>query len=141
MRLQHLIALLGSSPAAGLIVRAQPASVGLAVAAAPRCSACRCTEPENGDGDGGDLGDELNRLLDTPLLDPLQSAENEPKLLRDFKELFVRDREMAEAIYAGLVFAVLLFFSQKGVSLYKHCVFMPDNTCPWNAGSIDPLGF
>ena len=43
---------------------------------------------------------------------------------------------------AGLVFAVLLFFSQKGVSLYKHCVFMPDNTCPWNAGSgVDPLGF
>ena len=93
LRLRHLIALLGSSPAAGLTLRAQPPSIGLAVAAAPRCSACRCAEPENGDGDGGDLGDELNRLLDTPLLDPLQSTENEPKLLRDFKKPGDKDRE------------------------------------------------
>jgi len=38
---------------------------------------------------------------------------------------------------------VLLFFSQRGVSLYKHCVFQPDALCPWGdfpaTGGVDPL--
>lgn len=120
-------------------------SVGIAVAAAPprRCPAPACAEPDSGDGDGSgsDLGSELNRLLDTPLLDPSQESDNEPRLLRDFKTLFNRDRELAEALYAGGVFAVLLFFSQQGVRVYKHCIFMPDDMCPWDAGGgVDPLG-
>ena len=40
---------------------------------------------------------------------------------------------------------VLLFFSQRGVSLYAHCYFAPDALCPWGdfpaTGGVDPLAF
>ena len=71
-------------------------------------------------------------VLDTPLVDPdSEGRDNEPQLLRDFKSLVQTDYMMAEAIYAGGVFAILLWFSQQGVRVYKHCYFMPDSACPW----------
>ena len=78
-----------------------------------------------------DLDDRVQALLDRPIIDPTAAGENEPQLLRAFKQLVETDYPLAEALYAGSVLAVLLFFSQKGVSIYKHCYFMPDQQCPW----------
>ena len=85
-------------------------------------------------------------MLDRPLIDFSATPEEEDNpLLKAFKELVANDYPMAEALYAGGVFAVLLFFSQRGVSLYKHCYFQPDSMCPWGdfpaTGGIDPLSF
>ena len=88
--------------------------------------------------DGEDDADaKLQKLLDTPLIDPTQDNADDPEFLRQFKQLVNDDYNFAEALYAGGVFAVLLFFSQQGVSLYKHCVAMPDAACPWASGSVD----
>ena len=73
----------------------------------------------------------------TPLIDPKQDNADDPEFLRQFKQLVNDDYNFAEALYAGGVFAVLLFFSQQGVSVYKHCVAMPDAACPWASGSVD----
>ena len=85
--------------------------------------------------DGAD--EKLQKLLDTPLIDPTQDNANDPEFLRQFKQLVNDDYNFAEALYAGGVFAVLLFFSQQGVSVYKHCVAMPDAACPWASGPVD----
>ena len=89
----------------------------------------------DGEEDGADA--KLQKLLDTPLIDPTQDNANDPEFLRQFKQLVNDDYNFAEALYAGGVFAVLLFFSQQGVSVYKHCVAMPDAACPWASGSVD----
>ena len=89
----------------------------------------------DGDEDGAD--EKLQKLLDTPLIDPTQDNADDPEFLRRFKQLVNDDYNFAEALYAGGVFAVLLFFSQQGVSVYKHCVAMPDAACPWASGSVD----
>ena len=84
--------------------------------------------------DGAD--EKLQKLLDTPLID-MQDNADDPEFLRQFKQLVNDDYNFAEALYAGGVFAVLLFFSQQGVSVYKHCVAMPDAACPWASGPAD----
>ena len=89
----------------------------------------------DGEEDGADA--KLQKLLDTPLIDPTQDNADDPEFLRSFKQLVNDDYNFAEALYAGGVFAVLLFFSQQGVSVYKHCVAMPDAACPWASGSVD----
>ena len=89
----------------------------------------------DGEEDGAD--EKLQKLLDTPLIDPTQDNADDPEFLRRFKQLVNDDYNFAEALYAGGVFAVLLFFSQQGVSVYKHCVAMPDAACPWASGSVD----
>ncbi len=89
----------------------------------------------DGEEDGADA--KLQKLLDTPLIDPTQDNADDPEFLRRFKQLVNDDYNFAEALYAGGVFAVLLFFSQQGVSVYKHCVAMPDAACPWASGSVD----
>ena len=89
----------------------------------------------DGEEDGADA--KLQKLLDTPLIDPTQDNADDPEFLRQFKQLVNDDYNFAEALYAGGVFAVLLFFSQQGVSVYKHCVAMPDAACPWASGSVD----
>ena len=66
----------------------------------------------------------------------------EPQLLKDFKALVARDYVMAEAIYVSVVFAGLILFAQQAVRVYKHCIFSPDNVCPWRFMPIeDPLNF
>jgi hypothetical protein len=89
----------------------------------------------DGEEDGADA--KLQKLLDTPLIDPTQDNADDPEFLRRFKQLVNDDYNFAEALYAGGVFAVLLFFSQQGVSVYKHCVAMPDAACPWASGPVD----
>ena len=122
---------------------------------AGRCSGCCCSADGNEDGSegtdgGGDagsardersLGERLQALLDTPLFDPQKVGDREePAFLRDFKSLVNEDYQMAETLYAGLYFALLLFFSQQGVRLYKHCYFAPDAQCPWEVTtSLDNL--
>ena len=85
----------------------------------------------------GAVDEKLQKLLDTQLFDPTDDNANDPEILRQFKQLVNDDYPFAEALYAGGVFAVLLFFSQQGVSVYKHCVAMPDAGCPWASGSVD----
>ena len=107
-----------------------------------RCPAPRCCE---GDGpsqrDEEDPGDRLQRLLDSPVIDPSKRDANEPQLLSSFKDLVENDYPLAEALFAGCYFAILLFFAQQGVRIYKHCIAMPDSLCPWDAGSsvADPF--
>ena len=55
-----------------------------------------------------------------------------PKILQQLAE---DDYQLAETIYAGSIFAVLIFFAQQGVRVYKHCVFMPDSLCPFDGGA------
>ena len=80
-------------------------------------------------------------MLDTQIFDPQKvGGREEPAFLRNFKSLVNEDYQMAETLFAGLYFALLLFFSQQGVRLYKHCYFAPDNTCPWEVtSSLDSL--
>ena len=75
----------------------------------------------------------FSRLLDTQLIDPDDMRAGEPQLLSDFKSLVKSDYGLAEALYAGVVFSMLIFLSQRGVSLYRHCYFAPDRFCPWDA--------
>ena len=81
----------------------------------------------------------LNELLDRPTIDvEAANTPGQPPWLTAFKELVSSDYGMAEALYAGTVFSVLIFFSQQGVRVYKHCYFMPDAACPWDASpSVD----
>ena len=115
--------------------------------------AARCSGSGDGD-DGGagkgegegegkrSVGERLNALLDAPIIDPgARDSADQPKLLRDFQQLITDDYPMAEALYAGSVFAVLLFFAQQGVRIYKHCYFMPDKLCPWAPSAEDLLNF
>ena len=84
--------------------------------------------------------DRLNAMLDQSFFDPEQVTEDEPKLLTDYKSLFKENPELATSLYVGLVFALLLFFTQQGVRIYKHCYFMPDKLCPWDVSpSFDDL--
>ena len=100
---------------------------------------CRCSEPDGDDTDAGaSLGERLDNLLDQQVFDPTEpSSSDEPKVVSEFKNLVNTDYELAEALWVGGVFAVLIFISQAAVRVYKHCVFMPDAQCPWdaNAGS------
>ena len=84
-------------------------------------------EPRQEDG-----VDRLNAMLDQSFFDPEQVTEDEPKLLTDYKRLFKENPELATSLYVGLVFALLLFFTQQGVRIYKHSYFMPDKLCPWD---------
>ena len=121
-----------------------------------RCSSSRCSADGNEEGSsegpagGGDkppardersFGERLEALLDTQIFDPQKvGGREEPAFLRNFKSLVNEDYQMAETLFAGLYFALLLFFSQQGVRLYKHCYFAPDNTCPWEVtSSLDSL--
>ena len=106
-----------------------------------RCGRIRVSaEDEDNDDEEPqrDLGDELNAFLSRPIIDPDRPGdENEPQMLRDFKRLATEDYQLAEALYAGLVFSILLWFAQQGVRVYKHCYFMPDSLCPF--GDATPL--
>ena len=85
----------------------------------------------------GDNGKRLDALLDKPFFDPSQDGqENEPSILTDFRRKFDEDPEYASTLFVGFYFALLLFFAQQGVRIYKHCYFLPDNLCPWDAGAI-----
>jgi hypothetical protein len=78
-------------------------------------------DKKDASGSAPSLADRLNRILDTPLFDPTAaSKKGEPKLLTSFKDLVDTDYQLAEAVYACLVFSVLLFFSQQAVRIYKH---------------------
>ena len=93
---------------------------------------------------GDQLNERFNALLDSPVFDPDDTGNaNEPEWLRNWRDLWQRDQQMAETLFVGFYFALLLFFAQQGVRIYKHCYFMPDNTCPWDVGpvGIDPLNF
>ena len=59
----------------------------------------------DGEEDGADA--KLQKLLDTPLIDPTQDNADDPEFLRRFKQLVNDDYNFAEALYAGGVFAVL----------------------------------
>ena len=102
-----------------------------------------CDGGGDNDNDGSadkklkDVDEKLQKLLDTQLFDPTEDNADDPEFLKKFKQLVNDDYNFAEALYAGGVFAVLLFFSQQGVSVYKHCVAMPDAACPWASGSVD----
>ena len=72
----------------------------------------------------------LQAFLDRPVFDPDIEKTTDPQLLKDFKKLVATDYATAEALYAGIVFAMLLFLSQHAVRLWKSCYAMPDNTCP-----------
>lgn len=92
------------------------------------------------DADDRQIGERLNALLDRSFFDPEDSKEGDPKLVSDFKSLFQADPEMASSLFVGLYFALLLFFAQQGIRVYKHCYFMPDKLCPWDVTpSIDDL--
>ena len=81
----------------------------------------------------GDDEDQLNTLLDQQIFDPLaDDTDTTPQWLSSFKGLARDDYPMAETLYAGTVFALLLFFSQQAVRIYKHCYFAPDRMCPWS---------
>ena len=125
-----------STAAGAILVRGAPT----AASAIPSCRASARRSLHalwlcDGEEDGAD--EKLQKLLDTPLIDPTQDNADDPEFLRQFKQLVNDDYNFAEALYAGGVFAVLLFFSQQGVSVYKHCVAMPDAACPWASGSVD----
>ena len=94
----------------------------------------------DGNADQRSLSDRLQELLDSPVIDPMDNGPRDPKPLRAFKELLKTDYQMAEALYAGAYFAVLLAFSQQGVRMYKHCFFSPDSSCPWDVVG-DALNF
>ena len=105
-----------------------------------------CAMVKGGDGDDDGerrgIGERLGEQLDRAVFDPSADATSgEPGFLRNFRELFNEDQPMAEALYAGAVFAVLLCFAQQAVRLYKHCVFAPDRVCPWDTGgpSLDDV--
>jgi len=74
-----------------------------------------------------------NSFLDTPFLDPTVDNKNETKLLSAFKQLVREDYNTAETLYSGGILWLLILISQQAVSIYKHCYFMPDNMCPWDA--------
>ena len=139
--LMVMLALLGladawQSPAS--LVRLANARVRPASARVRHRSTCSMTEEPPKDDEPTNLSDKLNSLLDTQFFDPTEDSKyNEPAPLREFKNLWNSDQGMAEAVYAGGVFAILIFFSQQGVRVYKHCYFMPDAQCPWNVEPAD----
>lgn len=79
------------------------------------------------------MEEQLNALLDTPVFDPKQQRPDEPRLVRAFRDLLEKDAEFATTLYIGLYFALLLCLSQQGVRIYRHCYFLRDKTCPWDA--------
>ena len=92
------------------------------------------------DVDDRTIGERLNALLDRSFFDPSVESKADPKLVSDYKSLFQADPEMASSLFVGLYFALLLFFAQQGIRVYKHCYFMPDKLCPWDVSpSIDEL--
>ena len=132
MRRLTLIALLGT--AAGFCVPHV-----LHSRLSPRCRLSCCTDGGDGDKppdkkpDERSLVDRINAMLDTPVFDADASDDaDEPKIFKDFKSLIQEDYQFAETLYVGGVFALLLFFAQQGVRIYKHCYFMPDRLCPWD---------
>jgi hypothetical protein len=76
------------------------------------------------------LDAQIQSFLDQPWLDPNSEVNSDPEILKKFKKLVVSDYPMAEALYVGTVFAGLLFISQQGVRIWKHCYFLPDGLCP-----------
>ena len=104
---------------------------------AQRSPDCRCSENGDENGKQRDLGDRVNELLDKPIFDPsAPKGANTPKLLSDFQDLFETNPELAETLWVGGYFALLLVFAQQGVRIYKHCYFMPDSMCPWDVTSM-----
>ena len=109
-----------------------------------RAAAATDAGGDNPQSIGDQLNERFNALLDSPVFDPDDTGNaNEPEWLRNWRDLWQRDQQMAETLFVGFYFALLLFFAQQGVRIYKHCYFMPDNTCPWDVGpvGIDPLNF
>ena len=89
---------------------------------------------------GGGLADRLNALLDRSFFDPSAEGREGGDFLSGFRRLFNEDPGLGEAVYVGGVFALLLWFAQRGVSVYKHCYFSPDALCPWEVTpSLDSL--
>ena len=104
-----------------------------------RAPACQCCADKGG-GDEPSFGDRLQTLLDTPVINTTESSDDERDWLRGFKALLASDYELAETLYVGVYFAILIFFAQQGVRIYKHCYFMPDKLCPWEVTpSLDTL--
>lgn len=96
-----------------------------------RCGVRCCTDDDK--QPESETGTSFSELLDRAVIDPERpSSEDEPALLTAFKKLVDEDYQMAEALYAGGVFAILIFFSQQAVRVYKHCYFQPDKLCPWD---------
>lgn len=98
----------------------------------------KSAEPKNAPRD---LGDRLDALLDRSFFDPTsEGRRGEPRFLIQFREMFAADPEFASTLYVGCYFALLLFFAQQGVRIFRHCYFMPDQLCPWDVGpSMDAL--
>ena len=151
--LRRLIVLIGLPVAASVVL----SSFGLRTVAArvvvpnsrlcnggffARCAAPCCCADDDGEKDR-ETGASLSDLLDRPVIDPESPRrDDEPALLTAFKKLVDEDYQMAEAIYAGGVFAILIFFSQQAVRVYKHCYFQPDKLCPWDtAAGVDQFWF
>lgn len=104
-------------------------------------TAITCRESNrDSDDDKRRTDDWVQTFLDTPLIRPTEIDENESTFMRQFKSLLRSDYEMAEALYAGAVMALLLLFAQQAVRIYKHCYVLPDNACPWDvATGLDHL--
>ncbi|KAL1498577.1 hypothetical protein AB1Y20_013892 [Prymnesium parvum] len=104
----------------------------------PRSPGCRCREEEEEERrESEGVEAQLRAFLETPLIDPETVGPNESHAVRWFKALLKADYAMAESLYAGAVFAVLLFFSQQSFRLCKHCFLMPDAACPWDVRPHD----
>lgn len=81
-----------------------------------RCAPVVCgTDPEGDD----DEPDAISRMLDAPIIDPYSESDDEPSWLRSYKKLVREDYDTAEAIWAGVVVVVFLFFAQAMVRAYK----------------------
>ena len=134
------MSLVGLSARTSGLLALSPQLRAPAPAVGQRGGVCRSCERPPSDERGESIGERLQRLLDTPVIDPTQEGSAEPELLRRFKRLVNTDYALAEALFAGGYFAVLLFLTQQGVRVYKHCYFSPDALCPWAAAAPDPLG-
>jgi hypothetical protein len=62
----------------------------------------------NNDGDGSEDEEYLDNLLDKPFFDPDKYDENDSGPLGWFANLVKSDYELAETIYVGTIFVVLL---------------------------------
>ena len=99
---------------------------------APRCGALvsPCYLPSMCDGKRDDE-DTVNRLLDTPLIDPFDGRDAEqPELLQAFKQLIRTDYQLAETLWAGTFIGLMLVVAQAAVRAYKHA-FFDVSSAPW----------
>lgn len=83
-----------------------------------------CSIRLRAEDEGDEFQQRFDRLLDTPIIDPLQvDRPEDPQLLRSFRALARDDYQMAETIWAGATLGIALVAGQELVRLYKHNVF------------------